>query len=68
MAPSDRGVVAGVPISDRTQDKAGGERAIDMPMDVLLGKPPKMHRVVERVQWGDTNYPSVLMRRALGPA
>jgi len=31
------------------QDGEGGERAIDMPMDVLLGKPPKMHRVVERV-------------------
>ena len=27
----------------------GGERAIDMPMDVLLGKPPKMHRDVKRV-------------------
>jgi len=25
------------------------ERVIDMPMDVLLGKPPRMHRVVERV-------------------
>jgi len=31
------------------EDGEGGERAIDMPMDVLLGKPPKMHRVVERV-------------------
>ena len=29
----------------------GGERApVDMPMDVLLGKPPKMHRDVKRVQ------------------
>jgi len=28
---------------------ADGERVIDMPMEVLLGKPPKMHRVVERV-------------------
>ncbi len=27
----------------------GGERVIDMPMDVLLGKPPKMHRDVLRV-------------------
>ncbi|MBL0147727.1 MAG: phosphoribosylformylglycinamidine synthase [Ideonella sp.] len=27
----------------------GGERAIDMPMDVLLGKPPRMHRDVQRV-------------------
>jgi phosphoribosylformylglycinamidine synthase len=31
------------------EDGEGGERAIDMPMDVLLGKPPKMHRVVQRV-------------------
>ncbi|MCP5270390.1 MAG: phosphoribosylformylglycinamidine synthase [Burkholderiaceae bacterium] len=28
---------------------AGGERVIDMPMDVLLGKPPKMRRDVQRV-------------------
>jgi phosphoribosylformylglycinamidine synthase len=27
----------------------GAERVIDMPMDVLLGKPPKMHRDVRRV-------------------
>ena len=32
------------------EDGPGGERAIDMPMDTLLGKPPKMHRVVSRVQ------------------
>lgn len=31
------------------EDGEGGERAIDMPMDVLLGKPPKMHRDVTRV-------------------
>ena len=31
------------------EDGPGGERVIDMPMEVLLGKPPKMHRVVERV-------------------
>ncbi len=31
------------------EDGEGGERAIDMPMDVLLGKPPKMHRDVQRV-------------------
>ena len=29
---------------------AGGERAIDMPMEVLLGKPPKMMRDVGRVE------------------
>ena len=35
------------------EDGAGGERVIDMPMDVLLGKPPKMHRVVARVERHD---------------
>jgi phosphoribosylformylglycinamidine synthase len=31
------------------EDGAGGERTIDMPMDVLLGKPPKTQRNVARV-------------------
>ena len=31
------------------EDGPGGERGIDMPMDVLLGKPPKTHRDVRRV-------------------
>jgi len=31
------------------EDGPGGERVIDMPMDVLLGKPPKVHRDVARV-------------------
>ena len=31
------------------EDGPGGERVIDMPMQVLLGKPPKMHRDVTRV-------------------
>ena len=31
------------------EDGPGGERVIDMPMQVLLGKPPKMHRDVQRV-------------------
>ena len=31
------------------EDGAGGARAIDMPMDVLFGKPPKMLRDVTRV-------------------
>lgn len=31
------------------EDGPGGNRVIDMPMDVLLGKPPKMHRDVQRV-------------------
>jgi len=33
------------------EDGPGGERVIDMPMDVLLGKPPRMHRDVARVAW-----------------
>jgi len=33
------------------ESKPGSDKPVDMPMDVLLGKPPKMHRVVERVQW-----------------
>ncbi|WP_046112345.1 phosphoribosylformylglycinamidine synthase [Aquincola tertiaricarbonis] len=44
--------VVGVATSDRElvlEDGPGGERVIDMPMDVLLGKPPKMHRDVQRV-------------------
>ena len=31
------------------EDGPSGERAIDMPMEVLLGKPPKMRRDVKRV-------------------
>ncbi len=31
------------------EDGPGGERAIDMPMEVLLGKPPQMQRDVNRV-------------------
>ena len=44
--------VVGVTTDERVlvlEDGPGGERAIDMPMDVLLGKPPKMHRDVQRV-------------------
>jgi phosphoribosylformylglycinamidine synthase len=32
------------------EDGEGGERVIDMPMEVLLGKPPKMVRDVSRVE------------------
>jgi phosphoribosylformylglycinamidine synthase len=32
------------------EDGPGGERVIQMPMDVLLGKPPKMRREVQRVE------------------
>ncbi|WP_286746445.1 phosphoribosylformylglycinamidine synthase, partial [Aquabacterium sp. UBA2148] len=31
--------------------KPGADKPVDMPMEVLLGKPPKMHRDVQRVQW-----------------
>jgi phosphoribosylformylglycinamidine synthase len=31
--------------------KPGASKPVDMPMDVLLGKPPKMHRDVKRVAW-----------------
>ncbi|MDH4389855.1 MAG: phosphoribosylformylglycinamidine synthase [Aquabacterium sp.] len=31
------------------EDGPGGERVIDMPLQVLLGKPPRMHRDVQRV-------------------
>ena len=44
--------VVGIATDDRElilEDGPGGERPIDMPMDVLLGKPPKMHRDVARV-------------------
>ncbi|MBZ8138890.1 phosphoribosylformylglycinamidine synthase [Rubrivivax gelatinosus] len=43
--------VVGVATSDRELVVEDGEQAvIDMPMDVLLGKPPKMHRDVTRVE------------------
>jgi phosphoribosylformylglycinamidine synthase len=48
--------VVGVAREERSlvlEDGPGGERVIDMPMDVLLGKPPKMYRVVERVARDD---------------
>jgi phosphoribosylformylglycinamidine synthase len=36
------------------EDGTGGARAIDMPMDVLFGKPPKMLRDVARVERAGT--------------
>ena len=44
--------VVGVTTDERElilEDGPGGERVIHMPMDVLLGKPPKTHRDVQRV-------------------
>ncbi|MDP3224681.1 MAG: phosphoribosylformylglycinamidine synthase, partial [Rubrivivax sp.] len=49
--------VVGVTTDERElilEDGAGGERVIDMPMDVLLGKPPKTHRDVQRVARSET--------------
>ena len=37
-------------------DPLGGDAPVDMPMDVLLGKPPKMLRTVEHVH---TTYPAI---------
>jgi phosphoribosylformylglycinamidine synthase len=45
--------IVGVATDDKElvlEDGPGGERVIDMPMDVLLGKPPKMQRDVARVK------------------
>ncbi len=45
--------VIGVATDDRElilEEGKGGARPIDMPMDVLLGKPPKVHRDVKRVE------------------
>ncbi|HRD96555.1 MAG TPA: phosphoribosylformylglycinamidine synthase [Rubrivivax sp.] len=49
--------VVGVATAERQlvlEDGPGGERVIDMPMDVLLGKPPKTHRDVRRVVRSET--------------
>ena len=35
------------------EDGPGGERVIDMPLEVLLGKPPRMYRDVQRVARGE---------------
>ncbi|MBK6864024.1 MAG: phosphoribosylformylglycinamidine synthase [Ideonella sp.] len=46
--------VVGVASDERSlvlDDPVRGERPIDMPMEVLLGKPPRMHRDVRRVAW-----------------
>ena len=45
--------VVGVTTAERDlilEDGPEGERAINMPMEVLLGKPPKVHRDVSRVE------------------
>ncbi|PZP31343.1 MAG: phosphoribosylformylglycinamidine synthase [Roseateles depolymerans] len=61
--------VVGVTTAERElvlEDGEGGERPIDMPMDVLLGKPPKMHRDVARVarSGGTLDLSSVTLEQA----
>ncbi|MDO8420436.1 MAG: phosphoribosylformylglycinamidine synthase, partial [Rubrivivax sp.] len=44
--------VVGVAAADRelvVEDGPGGDRVIDMPLEVLLGKPPRVHRDVRRL-------------------
>ncbi len=44
--------VVGVATAGRelvVEEGAGGERVIDMPLEVLLGKPPRVHRDVQRL-------------------
>ena len=41
---------AELPLAPLGEGKEGGQHPVDMPMDVLLGKPPKMHRDVKTVQ------------------
>jgi len=46
--------VVGIATEERRlllQDEGASVQPVDMPMDVLLGKPPKMHRDVQRVAW-----------------
>jgi phosphoribosylformylglycinamidine synthase len=40
----------------RVIDPQAGNNPVDMPMDVLLGKPPKMHREVEHVKY---DFPAI---------
>jgi phosphoribosylformylglycinamidine synthase len=42
--------VVGITTEERQLVVAGDQQAVDMPMNVLLGKTPKMHRDVETVQ------------------
>nr|WP_236589181.1 phosphoribosylformylglycinamidine synthase [Ramlibacter aurantiacus] len=49
--PRELVVGAGVlPESNQVSDPPDGELAVHMPMDVLLGKPPKMHRDVRSIE------------------
>jgi phosphoribosylformylglycinamidine synthase len=44
LSPEGRGSNAGLPRPLAGEGGGEGDPAVDMPMDVLLGKPPKMHR------------------------
>jgi len=48
------------------EDGPGGDTPIDMPMDVLLGKPPKVHRDVKRVarRFEPVNLTGVALQQA----
>ncbi len=49
--------IVGVATAERAlvlEDGPNGERVIDMPLDVLLGKPPRMQRDVQRVARSET--------------
>ncbi|HET6967155.1 MAG TPA: phosphoribosylformylglycinamidine synthase, partial [Ornithinibacter sp.] len=53
-------------LADGPDDRDDEDRAIDMPMEVLLGKPPRMTRDVARVSWdgGDLDLSSLDVREA----
>jgi phosphoribosylformylglycinamidine synthase len=51
----------------RVEDTHFGNRPVDMPLDVLLGKPPKLHRDVAAVthQLRENNFDAIELRDAL---
>ena len=53
-------------LGEGPEDRGAEDRAIDMPMEVLLGKPPRMTREVVRVEreTGDFDLSSVVVRDA----
>ena len=53
-------------LADGPDDRDDEDRAIDMPMEVLLGKPPRMTRDVARASWdgGDLDLSAVDVREA----
>ncbi len=53
-------------LGDGPDDRDDEDRAIDMPMEVLLGKPPRMTRDVTRVDWDGGSFDLVGARPARG--